>query len=162
MKPLPGRPALPAAATVLVAGSDAAQVAALHAALCAALEGLEAAPGDPGLPPLQFQLLVHPPPDAAMAAQVAGARHALLIAGAACPAQARVEDRLRAQLTALRISYAIVPPPPKGVERALSALRGALREPPAGPRWRWLCPDCDDGDCEAHAPVAPRVAPSKT
>lgn len=161
MKPQPGRPSLPTPALIVLAGADAAQVAALMTALTAALQQAppthapERAQDAGGLPPFRLRALPHLPPGAPLppdaAAHLAGARQALLVCSPAGPAQAAQEQRLRETLAGLNIPYAIVPPPPHGLERALSALRASLRQPTAGPRWRWICPDCDDGECESHA-----------
>lgn len=143
MKSPSARLALPAPLTIVLAGADAGQVAAFSAALERALATQEAA----GLPPVRLHPLLHP--DAA--ADVARARQALLITSAGDPALQQIEGRLRDRLAGMQLPYAIVPPLPPGLERALGALRAALRQPPAGPRWRWVCPNCDDGECEAHA-----------
>lgn len=155
------RPRLPGlaraqAATVLLAGADEAQVAAWSIALEQALERMRQDGAAPALPPVNVLGLLD-----ANAADLAGARHALLIACASGARPAAAEERLRRQLTAAGVPYAVVPPLPQGLERALSALRAGLAEPAAGPRWRWVCADCDDGDCEAHVGATAGTAPAK-
>lgn len=77
-------------------------------------------------------------------------RYAVLVASEPHDAAAATEEaRWRERLSAAGVPYAVVPPLPQGMEAALSAVRAGLRQPPAGPRWRWICPDCDDGDCES-------------
>jgi len=37
------------------------------------------------------------------------------------------------------------------VQHALDAPKRAARPEGSGPRWRWVCERCDDGDCERHS-----------
>ncbi len=38
-----------------------------------------------------------------------------------------------------------------GVAAVAHAWRRAQQPQAAGPRWRWVCADCDDADCERHS-----------
>jgi len=78
-------------------------------------------------------------------------RLAILVTAAAPPGSvaAGVEAQLRALLTTSRTPYAVVDAD-AGHARAQAALRAALQPPAEPPRWRWVCADCDDAECESH------------
>jgi len=78
-----------------------------------------------------------------------------------------VDDRVRAALRHHRLPHAVVAG--QGDDRvhaALSAISHRLEAEQrrlrraTGPRWRWVCQRCDDGDCEQH--VGWLTRPSRT
>lgn len=69
----------------------------------------------------------------------------------------RVDDRIRALLQDGEVQHALVMG--KGLRRqanALSCIEHLLNEPArrkrqsGATRWRWVCDNCDDGECEQH------------
>lgn len=68
-----------------------------------------------------------------------------------------VDDLIRHALHAGQLPYSVVSGQgPTRLRNALNAFdrMQALRDEPSSDggtgRWRWVCPDCDDGDCERH------------
>lgn len=68
-----------------------------------------------------------------------------------------VDGLIRQALGRMRAPYAVVQG--EGGQRVAQALAtvehmldapGRAARASAGPRWRWLCEKCDDGDCERH------------
>lgn len=76
----------------------------------------------------------------------------LIVSDAHAPAGSRV-DPLRAALIESGLAFCVLSGEAAQIAVAAeAALAGATRAVtrPAGPKWRWVCPDCDDGDCERH------------
>lgn len=64
-----------------------------------------------------------------------------------------VDDALRRALTGAALPYTVVyGHGAHRVSQALQAAQAAMQPAPAPQdrRWRWVCADCDDGDCERH------------
>jgi nicotinamide riboside kinase len=63
-----------------------------------------------------------------------------------------VDDALRQALTSAALPYTVVyGQGSHRVAQAMAAVQGVMNAPVATPsaaRWRWVCADCDDGDCE--------------
>lgn len=63
-----------------------------------------------------------------------------------------VDDALRKALARAAVPYTVVyGHGPHRVDQALAAVQAVVSAPavmPSAARWRWVCADCDDGDCE--------------
>jgi len=101
-----------------------------------------------GAPDLEFRILASDLRDHARCALT-------LLCASDDPADAAVEQRLRAALAASGLAWSVLTgPPPARLAQARAALQRALAPPPEesahAPRWHWHCERCGDADCERH------------